>query len=423
MRRTLFLIVSTIVALGAFELAIRALDLFARQRTAIAEAREFDASPPGAPASDKLLHPFRGWSLRKGSKPQQRLTFEGKGRRNQFGFISKIDDYRSLAPSDFVIGIFGGSVATGIANRGGDEITDQVVRARPDLAGKVRIVNLATGSYKQPQQLMTLSEMILLGVPFDYVVNIDGLNEVGLGAKDAQTGHHPLFPAQGQMQALVDIARGAPTDAFLEASAEILRHRRSAHRIESHATDWAFSFRLVQSVAGALVIYHHRRADEIEAGLQSLLAQDSDHGLMASIPDPCLRSEAGCPDLIADIWERASRLMAAEASSVGAGYLHALQPSQYVPGSKRLTDREREVAYASGSRWMMSVQQGYPLLTDRARSLTARGIDFLDLTPVFARVTDTVYVDALGHPNLNGYRMLGERIGERIAERLREARR
>jgi hypothetical protein len=110
--------------------------------------------------------------------------------------------------------------------------------------------------------------------------------------------------------------------------------------------------------------------------------------------------------------------MAAEASSIGAGYLHALQPSQYVPGSKRLTDPERQQAYAPGSVWMRAVQDDYPLLRGRDATLSAHGVDFLDLTPSFAEVTASVYVDNCCHLNPAGYGMLGQRIGKQIATRL-----
>jgi hypothetical protein len=421
MRSALLLIVSSLLALSALELSIRVFDLFPASRAEIVAAREQAATPvpaTGRPTGGKLIHPFRGWSLRKGSKPLRPSGFEGTGRRNQLGFMSPIDDYRSLDDSDFVIGIFGGSVASGIANRGADEIRDRLVRARPDLAGKLKILNLAIGGYKQPQQLMTLNEMVLLGVPFDYVVNIDGLNEVAQGSSDARAGHHPLFPARAQMRALADLARGAPTDAFYETSAEIIRHRRSAERIESHASDWPFRSQLVQALGGALSRRHHRKADELEAGVQELLEQGAGSGVTASLPDPCLGSESGCLDLIAGIWERASRLMAAESSSIGAGYLHVLQPSQYLPGSKSLTESERQEAFLVGSVWMTSVPAGYPMLQARARSLAAQGVDFLDLSMVFAGVTETIYVDSCCHPNTSGYRILGERIGERIAARL-----
>ena len=418
MRKGMLLIASALIALGTFELAIRVFDLFAPARAAIVEASLRGARPADAPASDRQLHPFRGWSLRKKSKPQSPFGHEPARPRNLFGFASTIDDYREVNEADFAIGIFGGSVAVGVANWGGDEITNEVARAWPELAGRIRVLNFASPAYKQPQQLMVLSEMILLGVSLDYVVNVDGLNEVALGGWDARRGHHPLFPARWEMRLLVDMARGAPTDAFFEASAEIIRERRAAERIESHATGWLGRSQLIRAFAGALASRHHRRAEALDAGLQLELTQGADTGLMAAIPDECLGREDGCRQLIADIWARASGLMAAQASSIGAGYLHAFQPSQYVPGSKRLTDDERQQAYDPGSVWMNSVQAEFPLLRERAAALSARGVDFLDLTPSFAEVTDSIYVDNCCHMNSTGYGLLGERIGERIAARL-----
>ena len=143
---------------------------------------------------------------------------------------------------------------------------------------------------------------------------------------------------------------------------------------------------------------------------------------MTSIPDACLGREDGCNELIADIWMRASLLMAAQSSSIGAGYLHALQPSQYLPGSKRRSDEERQQAYAPDSVWKKSVQRDYPLLRTRAAALSARGVDFLDLTPSFSDVTDSVYVDTCCHLNPTGYGILGQQIGKRIAARVGSAR-
>jgi len=310
--------------------------------------------------------------------------------------------------ADFAIGIFGGSVAAGLAIRGGDEIANQVARARPELAGRIRILNLASPAYKQPQQLMLLSEMILLGVPLDYVVNVDGLNESELGAIDAAAGNHPLFPARSRMEFLAYTGRGAPTDAFYEKSAEILRERRAAESMESLATGWLAHSYLVKALAGALALRHHRRATEIDAALQATLADGADSDLIASISDDCFGREQGCWELIADIWARSSMLMAAQASAIGAGYPHALQPSQYVPDSKHFTPQELERAYVARSSWRGSVRAAYPLLLARATVLAARGIEFLDLTPSFANLKESIYIDPVGHVNDAGNAILGE---------------
>lgn len=139
---------------------------------------------------------------------------------------------------------------------------------------------------------------------------------------------------------------------------------------------------------------------------------------MASIPDECLGRKQGCWRLIAGIWTRASLLMAGESAAIGAGYLHALQPSQYVPDGKRLTDEEMQRAYLPDSGWLVAVRNAYPLLLAEGARLSARGIDFLDLRPAFADVKETIYIDTCCHMNETGYGMLGERIGERIAMRL-----
>ena len=113
--------------------------------------------------------------------------------------------------------------------------------------------------------------------------------------------------------------------------------------------------------------------------------------------------------------------MAAQASAIGAGYLHTLQPSQYVPDSKRFTAQEMERAYVARSSWLGSVRAAYPLLLARATVLSARGIEFLDLTPSFANVKESIYIDPVGHVNDAGNAILGEQIGKRIAARLASA--
>ena len=75
---------------------------------------------------------------------------------NAFGFRSEIEDYRELGEDDFVIGIFGGSVANELTLLGGDTIVATLSERRPELAGRIRILNFGLGGYKQPQQTILL---------------------------------------------------------------------------------------------------------------------------------------------------------------------------------------------------------------------------------------------------------------------------
>ena len=60
---------------------------------------------------------------------------------------------------------------------------------------EIIIVNAAIKGSKQPQQLMALNYLLVLGAEFDAVINLDGFNELALGMTDnARTGTALVFP-------------------------------------------------------------------------------------------------------------------------------------------------------------------------------------------------------------------------------------
>jgi hypothetical protein len=66
---------------------------------------------------------------------------------------------------------------------------------------EIVILSLATGGYKQPQQLMALTYLLALGAHFDLVINVDGFNEVALpAAENVPQGYSPYYPRGWQLQ-------------------------------------------------------------------------------------------------------------------------------------------------------------------------------------------------------------------------------
>ncbi len=194
------------VVLVVAEVAIRAFDLFSEARS-ILSMDPAGAGEEEAPLLDEIVHPFWGWTMRPGHRtdfrwpglpifPAGEVSEWSAANReaNLFGFFSEIHDYREVDREDFVVGIFGGSVANNLVNVGGAALTEALEARSPAWKGRVEILNLASGGYKQPHQIFVLTEMILLGVPFDLVINLDGFNEVALGGSDSRSGWHPLFP-------------------------------------------------------------------------------------------------------------------------------------------------------------------------------------------------------------------------------------
>jgi len=420
------LLLSVVVAAVLLEAAVRGFDLFPEPRRVASAPSAPSSAPAHAPALSTVVHPYFGWSRRPAAPlktlvPLERTFPDGppsewyqrNNRVNLFGFRSEIDDYREVSEDDFVIGIFGGSVANELALLGGDTIVATLSQRRPELEGRIRILNFGLGGYKQPQQTILLLEMILLGVSFDVAVNLDGFNEIALGAIDAAAGHHPIFPHRAHHLRTVEFSSGQPTPEAIELSAAILEARRDSRRWRERLAAGPGRSELVGLRLQALA----RRIAEKEIALQHP-SQAERVPAMARVDAPCLGEGFACWRLIADLWERSSLSMSALAREEGVLYLHLLQPNQYLKGSKQLTAEERRVAYDPGHPWSRAVVRGYPHLRRRAARLSRAGIRFHDLTAVFRGSEETLYQDTCCHFNARGGRILAAEVARLIDESL-----
>src|SRR4029453_9473525 len=105
------------------------------------------------------------------------------------------DPPQVLAPSDteLIVGVFGGSFAAGLCNFAKGEL--RRVLAQPGKA--VRLLCVAAGGYKQPQQFLSLAYLLAQGAHFDLVINVDGFNEIALSpAENRPRGGAPLYPSR-----------------------------------------------------------------------------------------------------------------------------------------------------------------------------------------------------------------------------------
>jgi hypothetical protein len=150
------------------------------------------------------------------------------------------------------------------------------------------------------------------------------------------------------------------------------------------------------------------------AELETLLADGG--GLAPRVRGPSLAigSENELYRELAAIWERSSVQMDALCAAYGIRYIHALQPNQYWPDSKPLTEEEREVAYYDDSSTAERIPRGYRLLREAGERLRERGVHFVDLTGIFAAERRTVYTDPCCHVNELGARLIAERLAAAI---------
>ncbi len=408
--KPLVFIVSLVVSLAAVESAVRVFDLFPASRHAADTTGDaVDTTDQERPLTKRIPHPFIGWVHR---------PFDGK--HNAFGMPSDITDFRSLQDEDFVIGITGGSFALGTAILGAQEIVERIEAGNPSLAGRVRVIPLALGGYKQPQQLYLVTEALLLGVPLDAIVNIDGFNEIALGCNDSKRGYYPFFPARGYWSQALAFASGELTPKEILATARALQFRQRAaavHRWLAEA-DILSRSELIRAYAGTIILRAEAAAVTAE---ESLSEQTDDNELPPAVAalrksKPCRSNN--CVELIADIWVESSVFLDVECRHANIPYIHFLQPNQYVDGSKPLSVEEREVAYRPEGQWSKAIAQCYSRLVDRKPELLRRGVDFHDLTMIFHGMEKTLYVDDCCHLNETGYRIIGDEVADRLLDRL-----
>ena len=121
----------------------------------------------------------------------------------------------------------------------------------------------------------------------------------------------------------------------------------------------------------------------------------------------------------ARFWYRSSLMLARLSEMAGAEYYHFLQPNQYVPDSKPLSPEEREIAWSLAAPEKPLVEQGYPLLQEFNRDLPRQGINYFDLTGIFADQPETLYKDTCCHLNEPGNELLAAEMARLMEPALR----
>ncbi len=328
------------------------------------------------------------------------------------GFLCAGSVFRERSPGKLVIGLTGGSVAGQLGSFHG-AFLETALRAHEAFAEKeLEFVWLGMPGYHQPQQALLLNWLLAQGAEFDAFVNLDGFNEIAVGpVLNAPRGTHPLYPMNWSMVAL-DVP-DLRVRRLVGAIEHVTRERREA-AAAFVGSSWTWS-----PLARLLAERRDRAATDRLAAYEAELAE-------VSVPDEVPwfvrgpeRDHAPMEELVdegARVWERASRQLDAVCRAHGIRYVHVLQPNQYDPGSKPLSDAEREVAYQEESPYKPAVERGYPLLREAGERLVADGVVFRDLSGVFADVEEPLYADVCCHFGAEGNRLLSIGIAQALAD-------
>ena len=356
---------------------------------------------------DQAIHPFLGYVL----DPDHHSAAREPGRNPEaiaHGFPRNRHPIFHTPRSDqLVIGIFGGSVASILANN-----AHRMGRKLPHLqrfAGrKLVLVNLATGGFKQPQQLMTLAYFLSLGAHFDIVLNLDGFNDIALATTDnVDRGMYPFYPRHWDFR----VSDLDPERRRRQGQIAYFQDLRTERAERFSRAPWYFhnAARFFGEIAD-------RRLGTRIHGLQRKLLDSGsvEGGYQAHGPPIPFDSRQELLEGLAELWQRSSRQMHHLATGLGIEYHHFLQPNQYLPDSKPLSSEELDIAWKEDYPHRQLVIDGYPLLRQKGVELQNEGIAFHDLAEIFAEEPRTVYNDTCCHLNLFGNGLLAAAILEAL---------
>lgn len=364
------------------------------------------------------FHPYFGFI----QKPS--ADFRPGFKVNNYGFISPYDyPFKKTKPNQFVIGVFGGSVASGYAIF---EVQNQILakhlKQLPGLKDREFVIlSFATGGYKQPQQLLILNYFLALGQELDMVVNIDGFNEVALANLNNQNKIDLAMPSVQHILPLTNLANNSlsvkamkTTIAIQENKAKIDRGLASLQNCTLAACD-ALTSVYVQN----LVNNYRKDVIQFEKERGTTTEDDGGSAVFINTNKAVLKDDVAF-EKMAWNWAKSSIFMNKVLSASNVPYFHVIQPNQYYQTKRVFSEAEKQIAFNKETPYDKSVKLGYPALFEKLPNLAKNKVNVLNAVNVFDNTKDIVYVDSCCHYNQDGEVIFSDYIGRSILEKLRK---
>lgn len=362
------------------------------------------------------LHPYFGFVNRPSGA-------QAKGLANNHGFVSRHDyPYERRHADEFVVALFGGSVAAELAVF---EVEHRILASRLEKTlglapGRVTVLNLALGGYKQPQQWLTYGYFRALGQKVDLAINLDGFNELALAGRNRDYGIELSMPSFDHLKALREVTG----DASSLGSVERMMAIRSAWRrfAVTFNRAWggeAWELTLASGFLANFLVYkyHLRRHRQLLQRHVEATGEGGDAWL--ALEPAAAEPDAAAIDRALGLWMESSVLLDRAQKADGALYLHFLQPNQYFDTGRRFSDEERAIAFSHESVFADYIRRDYARWVGAVASLRSRAVRAESLVHLFDPVGETVYSDDCCHFNDRGQRLLAEVIAGAAVEELK----
>lgn len=360
------------------------------------------------------IHPYFGFVQKPG--PDFRPGFKV----NNYGFISPYDyPYKKTNPNQFIIGIFGGSVASNFSIF---EIKNKIVakylKQLPQLKDKEFIIlSFATGGYKQPQQLLILNYFLAMGQELDMVINIDGFNEVALASLNNRENIDLAMPSVQHMMPLTSLANNSLSSKSLRLLLKIQENK-------SHIQDTLDTLKSCQlATCNTLTSMHlqnlvnNYRKDALRFEKEQQKKSSKGGGSIIYVnKNPTELEDGPAFEQMATNWAKSSIFMKKVLSNNNVLYFQFLQPNQYYATRRVFNEEEKKIAFSTETPYAKAVKLGYPALFTKFRNLQKNQVNIFDAVNIFDGTKEMVYVDNCCHYNDKGEEIFANYVGRSIVQ-------
>lgn len=369
------------------------------------------------------LHPYFGYVLQPSRLPEAERA-ASRIVQNNHGFDEPHDfPYRRRGESEVVVGIFGGSVASKLAVFEQRErvISQHLASVLGRTVDEVTVLNFGQGGFKQPQQLLIYTYFRSLGQKLDWVINVDGFNEMALTSINARNGVEIGMPSVDHVGSLRKVVGSVGKGEALERMLAVRTAWRAYEAMERRASSdeaWELNFAAGYMIDQFLVkLYRKRFGTKVLAysGLQSTPGEESWYYLDDQpVAEDAASAEESLRRAVA-LWKNASQMLHRMQSEDGGHYLHFVQPNQYHLTGRVYGEAERAVAFAERTPYRAPIERGYPMLQQAVPELRSAGVAIHAPFDLLDAAAEAVYIDSCCHYTEAGERLLAEAIGEAAA--------
>ena len=355
-------------------------------------------------------------TLFQAGAPDSGLTYQ---LHPYFGFVERGVAYAGLPykranKDQFIIGIFGGSVALQYyAYEMENHILARALQRLPQFQNKeIIILRFCHQAYKQPQQLLVLNYFLSLGQEMDMAINIDGFNEVALAYANNQTGIDSSMPVGFLMMPLVNMANKDFHADQLELTLEVLQMRQRLKDALDKLN--ACKLAVCYSVRWAQTKYLFGQFQSKWAAFSTIRKTGTKNSLVhVNTADKPL-GNLEVLDRAVDQWANSSLAMNGVLLAKKTQYFEFIQPNQYHPTNRQFGAEEKKTAFAENSMFGEAISMGYSKLLGRIPSLRDSGVKVFNTVEVFDETKDPVYLDNCCHYNRVGLGVFSDYVARSI---------